>query len=557
MQTFFRSKENTAAALHRVSLIMYGFLLVFFIVIVTTISVITWKSTDDYPYRNHVSFKDNWTDSNGNPVKIEKLHTNADIYKILPEVKEGTTLFFSVKTGNIKIYLEDELLYENELYETWFLGSTPGYLYVEVDIPSSASGKQIHVKLENPYGDHSSRIDDIYFGKEASIMSHKFNQLMGSFCLGAIMFCIGCIFLILFFVLRAKFDNATKWIHIGFFAVMTGIFIMMDSKMMQLMHGHLAIWHIIVEISLMLIPIPIFLYIIEEFNLKKKFYPFIIIILNVFEISLNIVLNLTNIKEFHETVFFTHCIIALMAVAGVHIVGNAMIRDFKHHIYDFVGLVIMLVGCLADGILYYTRSITITYIFLRIGIFGFLIFSGIQVISSLIGEYEGVVKGDVIRRLAYHDGLTDLYNRTSFIEEMDNLDKNVGECVLLAMFDVNNLKAVNDTLGHTAGDNLILSAANALSDGFSDVGKVYRIGGDEFVVIITGELIREKFEKGLKKYEEKIKEMNLTQNSYTISAAVGVESNVVSENCNMQSILEKADAAMYENKKEMKKGRKS
>lgn len=557
MRTIFQGKENTASTLHRISIAGYGFFLVFFIGIVMILSVITWKSVDDYPYRQHVSFKDGWTDASGNPVDIKHIKTSAVIYKVLPETTETETLFLSIKTGNVKVYLDDKEIYDTKLYEEWFLGLTPGYLFAEMSIPAGSSGRVVKVEIDNPYGDNATKINDIYFGDSASIMGVKGAQVLAPFCLGALMTSIGGIFIIMFFVLMKRFDNARKWFYIGLFAIITGIFIMMDSKMLQLIHGHSAIWHIIVEISLMMIPIPIFMYFIEEFNLKKKVYPFVIVIIGLCEIGVNLLLNVLNIKQYHETVFLTHCIFGMIMVVGIYIVGNAVIKDFKHHIYDLVGLLVMLVGCILDVVFYYTSSIAITYIFLRIGIFAFLIFSGIQVMASLMNEYESAVKGDVIRRLAYHDGLTDLYNRTSFIEEMENLDKNFGECVLLAMFDVNNLKAVNDTLGHTAGDSLILAAANALSEGFSDVGKVYRIGGDEFVVIITGDLIRDKFENGLKKYDAKIKEMNLAENSYTISAAVGVESNVVSDSCNMQTILEKADAAMYENKKEMKRARKS
>ena len=557
MQTKVQDKENIIQTLHKTAVGTYGFLLVFFVGLVTIIALLTWHTTSDYPYRDHVDYSEGWTDADGNSVDIGDVDTTADLYRELPLTTETYTLFLSVKTANVSVFVDDEQLYETELYETWFLGTTPGYLFAEVKIPAGEAGRVLNVKIDNPYGDTSSRIDDIYFGDGASIVSHKTGQLLTSFSLGVLMMVIGALFVIFSFIMRKRFGNAARWVYIGLFAIITGIFIMMDSKLLYLIYGHSAIWHITVEISLMMIPVPFFLYFVEEFKLSKRLYPLIIMGVGLTEVIVNLLLNLLNIKEYHETVVATHCVFALIIVVGVHIVGSAMVKDIKNHIYDFLGLVVIGVGGITDVVLYYTKSVSQTYIFLRIGVFGFIILSCMQVVISILYEYEDTVRGDVVRNLAYHDGLTGLLNRTSFIEEMESIDKKNGSCVLLAMFDVNNLKAVNDTLGHAAGDNLILSEARALSAGFSEVGKVFRIGGDEFVVIITGDLIRDKFENGLKTYEEKIREMNASQGAFAISAAVGVDSNVISDSCTSQDILKKADAAMYENKKEMKQMRKS
>ena len=51
--------------------------------------------------------------------------------------------------------------------------------------------------------------------------------------------------------------------------------------------------------------------------------------------------------------------------------------------------------------------------------------------------------------------------------------------------DLNGLKRVNDSYGHVAGDELICAAADCMKNSFNEYGKVYRVGGDEFVVIIT------------------------------------------------------------------------
>ena len=89
-------------------------------------------------------------------------------------------------------------------------------------------------------------------------------------------------------------------------------------------------------------------------------------------------------------------------------------------------------------------------------------------------------------KIAYEDTLTGLKNRMAYIENINNLERNLprDSRVCVIMIDIDNFKNVNDTMGHKAGDELLKNVAAALQQIFFDVGCVlYRVGGDEFVVI--------------------------------------------------------------------------
>ena len=89
-------------------------------------------------------------------------------------------------------------------------------------------------------------------------------------------------------------------------------------------------------------------------------------------------------------------------------------------------------------------------------------------------------------KIAYKDALTDTKNRTAYIEHINNLERNLPKDshVSVIMIDIDDFKNVNDTTGHQAGDELLKNVASALQKIFFDVGfVVYRVGGDEFVVI--------------------------------------------------------------------------
>ncbi|MCQ2448665.1 MAG: GGDEF domain-containing protein [Clostridia bacterium] len=91
-----------------------------------------------------------------------------------------------------------------------------------------------------------------------------------------------------------------------------------------------------------------------------------------------------------------------------------------------------------------------------------------------------------IRRIeiaSYVDDMTKIFNRKAYerdIRKMEELD----DKFVYIIFDVNGLKVANDKYGHSAGDEVLIGAANCINQCFKPYGKVYRTGGDEFVALI-------------------------------------------------------------------------
>jgi len=91
-----------------------------------------------------------------------------------------------------------------------------------------------------------------------------------------------------------------------------------------------------------------------------------------------------------------------------------------------------------------------------------------------------------LKYLSLHDTLTSLYNRTYFEEEVNRLEVSRHKSIGLIICDVDGLKLVNDTLGHEAGDRLLMQVAKLLKSCFRADDVVARIGGDEFAILIPG-----------------------------------------------------------------------
>ena len=136
--------------------------------------------------------------------------------------------------------------------------------------------------------------------------------------------------------------------------------------------------------------------------------------------------------------------------------------------------------------------------------------------------------------------LTGVMNRNEMNNYVDALAKKSYEKSVGVLFaDLNGLKAVNDSEGHVAGDNLLKNAANALSDVF-DVHEIFRAGGDEFVGIMTGVTEEEVSEKA-----EKLRTAAEKYDNLVFAIGVAYEDDVKK----VRLALHNADERMYADKK--------
>ena len=146
--------------------------------------------------------------------------------------------------------------------------------------------------------------------------------------------------------------------------------------------------------------------------------------------------------------------------------------------------------------------------------------------------------------LSYHDQLTGLYNRRFFEEELIRLDAEKNLPLTIIMGDVNGLKLVNDSFGHTMGDNLLKKVAEVMKAGCRSNDIVARLGGDEFVILLpnTNNIKAKEIVKRIKFLATKD-----TIDYVEISVSFGYETkNTTKEK--VEEVLKKADDRMYEKK---------
>ncbi|MCQ2770455.1 MAG: GGDEF domain-containing protein [Clostridia bacterium] len=185
-----------------------------------------------------------------------------------------------------------------------------------------------------------------------------------------------------------------------------------------------------------------------------------------------------------------------------------------------------------------------------------IVISVSDVHDSICYEKEQQVKYEQAVQLAQNDVMTGVKNRTAYDMKMQEIDRILANhekiefCVV--MFDINFLKQTNDVYGHDHGDKLIIKSAELICDVFSH-SPVYRIGGDEFVAILTGKDYKNR-EDLVFSFKQKIKELSnatLTDGD-KVSIACGSATYYPSVDKSFSSVATRADIEMYENKNTIK-----
>lgn len=139
-----------------------------------------------------------------------------------------------------------------------------------------------------------------------------------------------------------------------------------------------------------------------------------------------------------------------------------------------------------------------------------------------------------------YDPLTGVQNRGMFINALEKMPGK--DTIYILMFDLNDLKTINDTYGHAEGDKAIISFTRVAYDQFKTYGHIYRIGGDEFVVLLKN-IDEWVLKKKIKQMEDQLKAMKRSVAYGYVTCLPGGDIN---------RALKEADEKMYKNKRETK-----
>lgn len=535
--------------------------LVYLFLLAVTVAAVIFSAAAGDTYtepERYIPYDSGWTDRNGAPADLDELTETTTVVKRLSVIEHDCELFFRVKNLNIAVY-KDDILYKDygRVYSGMNAGyKCPGTYFVMIPLYREDSGKEIRIVIENPYqNDSSCNIKNMYLGQGDAIIRAKVFEMLPGFCTSILIILIGGILALLSVILRKYSRSNSSLLSLGLFAVIIGIWSATETKLLHLLLGYTAIIHLVTSLTLMLLAVPIFLFFRQRKEATDKVSAILVSVLTVIGFLISVIMHFAGIRDLHENITIAHTVIITGCLFTLYYAFQAF---RKSHFKDFAfwGLLIIAVFSIVDIVLYYKQITADNSTFVRFGVLGYVTLLAAQLLESYVRTYSENVKADMLLQMAYSDVLTGFYNRNSFISDIKEIDRSLdghkGRAVLV--FDLNCLKYINDTMGHTMGDNALKEAAGYIKQCFGAIGKCYRIGGDEYTVVSDKAISEQELDSLYQGFREQVLSRNNTLHKdrpYPLYIAFGYD--VIGESAeSAMDTFNSADARMYENKQKLK-----
>ncbi len=393
------------------------------------------------------------------------------------------TILLRASMQDLWVYLDDQLIHKHIQPASLSLHMPPSSLWVLVDIPEDSIGKTLRIEYVSKVDEFSGLINEVYLDRKAMILYDLFVSQSFGFAVFLLLALLGIISIGTSFAFKNAQD--LRLFYLGFMSITVGIWVLAEARLMQYFIGNRFI---LGSLAYLMIPIIAFffaLYIKDAIITQEKFkkhlkylaYLFLAIVL------INVSLQISGVMVYIDMMQFTLPIILISAIYAAYLIVLEITVHNNEEAERFVKFtIILLVSLILEIVSFFTRAFVSISSFFRIGV---VIFFGMLAVDTFSYIRSNMRRRDetlLLEKLAYKDFLTGGFNRTAYERDVQSyLDTQ--KSFRLILLDLNELKHINDTYGHNQGDEAIRLVFNAMKTSFVQ-GKNYRIGGDEFAVLI-------------------------------------------------------------------------
>ena len=486
------------------------------------------------------------------------------IYHEADNALSDARLAFEAVFIDAEIFLNDKSVYSTKDHSDTavsrlftFDAPTPELHFV--DFGSISRGDVIRADVQLYYNDGTDGISRLLFGNAEDVSEALVKNDSLGFFLCTVLFSFGVIMLVV--RLASRRNVLTLGLeYIALFAFLSTVFSLLRSLIISMDTGLSGdVTYILSCLTFMLMFLPLILFFAENMTFRSlQNFLFADFVFQVLCVAASVILSIIGTANLHTTHFYAE----IIGIVQFLIILILLIADFTKKIErrnSDLTLLILYVIFLAISVteqLFNTGSkIPIMYV---AGCLFFIVSITVVRVRMASATLQSVTETEKIGKLAFEDGLTGVGNTAAFRKKLSHLEvvkinyKTIG----IVQFDINNLKTINDTLGHEMGDKLITDGSSMISRIFGKIGDVYRTGGDEFVAVICGDKADILCDKAINDFEAAMDEYNSdTTHKFMLQVAYGVEyyrSDTDRRYTTLRQIQKMADEKMYKKKREMK-----
>lgn len=462
----------------------------------------------------------------------------------------GNAIMYYVKQADTKVWLNDELLWQDPEWKTPFPMLSGSYWRV-VTIPSSYEGGTLRLEIVPEIDKYAGELPVIYTGERDALIYMAAGQGIVFLLLGMVALVLGTAIFVIGIGMRSHGVVAARMYYLGLLSIITGIWGTLEARVTQLFTGNIPRATFVVFACFALLPVVIMAFILTYESLRDKWYMKVLFYLSVANFLLQQLLQITGSVYYIHMVNMVHVLFGLIIIGLIAgFIGMRSQPEEKREYFIYKALLILAVFGISDIVWYCLFPARRVGIFLRVGILFFIAYLGYDTICQIGNLQIQEAKNSFYKELAFTDIMTGLENRTAFEHRMEAIrsqqeTKNgLGASWIIMMADMNCLKVINDEYGHDKGDEAIFRMASGLKAHFGTIGECFRIGGDEFCVLAP-EISLERFEQLCGELRASM-ETEAAELSYPFSASLGY---VLLDESGVDECLKRADAKMYEEKR--------
>lgn len=463
-----------------------------------------------------------------------------------------------IRQSAIQIYIDDELFYEYGL-DRVEQGKTVGSGYQFINFPNENCGKTLRIHLYQTEEKVFSKLDSlrIYPWENAFRLLMTENRI--PLFTGCFLLIFGLVAMIITVFALAFSLKYIRLFCVSIFSLLIGLWTLCYYNVVLIFSIPLYSVSLLEYLSFYLAPIPLLIYMREDVRkLKQRFLQYCyrtLFIIQTAATACMIILHAMDIVHLAATLpymqVFIVCDLVYFLFIGILNLKSSQLIDRLL----LIGMLIIGV-CVSYDLISYcsSRFHGSTPLTLRgVASVGVVIFIAILICSfyiSLTQKMMHETERNFLLKSAYTDELTQIHNRRYCMECINKIKETEDLNYTIICFDLNDLKKTNDTYGHTRGDILIKSAAEAIQETFEAHGMVARIGGDEFISILHT-TVNEEITRLLAQFQAAVERKNREITNLNMSIAYGYASCSMQEH-NIDKVYQMADDRMYEKKKQMK-----
>ena len=522
------------------------------IVLFTIIGFITVKIEKEYmsSYDRYESVAANTDELTGESYTIE-----GDLYVYqLGQAGElfGGDLMFYTNHQEITVYADGEEVYYVRARDTIW-GHSTGSIWNIIDLPDDAC--EIRVEVNRVYSDMDN-LELTFYKGNAIVMQNE--MILNGFpgvviCMTIVI--VGICMIMFWVVGREKRGELIDIFYLGIASILLGIWAMGETQTIILLIPNRVMASYVAFSCLNLLCVPFVMFTRIFTHLKDRYAYKAIIAYNVIEWLVCQILQITGVKDVRQNAIFVHIALGLAMIYMLYGIIFCLIhRKHKKRAYvQIVGLAVIAVSYMADMKAYYTDSIHTNQVS-KLGFLFYILLLSFVTAKASHAEIQEMRLLALYKEMATKDMLTRCFNRNAYSEDTKALEEGPEanrDKLQLFTFDLNHLKACNDTLGHAAGDQYLLDASKLLQKLLGKYGKLYRIGGDEFLAMTHG--VSETRVTAISKWlEEQEFLYGPLPEGVHLKIAMGYAIYDPYVDQTIEATRERADAKLYENKKELK-----